>query len=113
MLATPGGLEPPTTRLEGACSFQLSYGAGRRTLDAFDGGNHPVARSAAAAGFRTVDQLAMVNIAVQVQTLREHPLAGDVEVIGLFYDIPTAAVLQVTPTMVETLADVDAASQLR
>jgi carbonic anhydrase len=78
---------------------------GHRSLEAFDGGNHPVARSAAAAGFGTVDQLAMVNIAVQVQTLREHPLAGDVEVIGLFYDIPTAAVLQVTPTMVETLAD--------
>ncbi|AKS35936.1 SulP family inorganic anion transporter [Mycolicibacterium goodii] len=78
---------------------------GQRTLAAFDGGNHPVARSAAAAGFGTVDQIAMVNVAVQVQTLREHPLAGEVEVIGLFYDIPTAAVLQVTPTMVETLAD--------
>ena len=78
---------------------------GQRTLEAFDGGNHAVARSAAAAGFGVVDQLAMVNIAVQVQTLREHPLVRDVEVIGLFYDIPTAAVLQVTPTMVEALAD--------
>jgi hypothetical protein len=27
MLATPGGLEPPTCRLEGGCSIQLSYGA--------------------------------------------------------------------------------------
>src|SRR5579883_3007752 len=26
-LATPGGLEPPTCRLEGGCSIQLSYGA--------------------------------------------------------------------------------------
>ena len=29
MLATPGGLEPPTSRLEGGCSIQLSYGATR------------------------------------------------------------------------------------
>jgi hypothetical protein len=26
-LATPAGLEPATCRLEGGCSFQLSYGA--------------------------------------------------------------------------------------
>ena len=26
-MATPGGLEPPTCRLEGGCSIQLSYGA--------------------------------------------------------------------------------------
>ena len=26
-LATPGGLEPPASRLEGGCSIQLSYGA--------------------------------------------------------------------------------------
>jgi hypothetical protein len=28
-LATPAGLEPATCRLEGGCSIQLSYGAGR------------------------------------------------------------------------------------
>ena len=27
MMATPGGLEPPASRLEGGCSIQLSYGA--------------------------------------------------------------------------------------
>lgn len=26
VLAIPGGLEPPTRRLEGGCSIQLSYG---------------------------------------------------------------------------------------
>jgi hypothetical protein len=28
-LATPAGLEPATTRLEGGCSIQLSYGVSR------------------------------------------------------------------------------------
>lgn len=28
-LAIPGGLEPPTRRLEGGCSIQLSYGTVR------------------------------------------------------------------------------------
>jgi hypothetical protein len=30
-LATPAGFEPATTRLEGECSIQLSYGAGDAT----------------------------------------------------------------------------------
>ena len=29
-LAIPGGLEPPTRRLEGGCSIQLSYGTAIR-----------------------------------------------------------------------------------
>ena len=48
----------------------------------------------------------MVNIAVQVQTLSQHPLVArrpGIEVIGLFYDIASAGVLRVTPTYVETL----------
>lgn len=77
---------------------------GDPSVEAFDEGRHPVARSAAAAGFGPVDQLSMVNIAVQVQTLQAHPLAGRVNVIGLFYDIASAAVLRVTPTHVEALA---------
>ncbi len=47
---------------------------GDPTLEAFQGGGHPVARSAAVAGFGTEDQLSMVNIAVQVQTLARHPV---------------------------------------
>ncbi len=81
---------------------------GNPTLEAFRGGSHPVARSAAAAGFGEADQLSMVNIAVQVQTLAQHPLLKahpEIEVIGLFYDIASADVLRVTPTIVETLVD--------
>jgi carbonic anhydrase len=78
---------------------------GNPSLEAFDDGRHPVARSAAEAGFGTVDQLSMVNIAMQVQTLQSHPLARQVNVIGLFYDIPSAGVLRVTPTRIEALAD--------
>jgi carbonic anhydrase len=76
------------------------------TLAAFAHGTHPVAQSASAAGFDTIDQLSMVNVAVQVQTLLRHPLVADahrqgrIEVFGLFYDIATARVLQVTPTYV-------------
>jgi carbonic anhydrase len=80
----------------------LAHGAS--TLAAFDSGAHPVAQSAAEAGFDPVDQLSMVNVAVQVDTLINHPLVTDahrhglLEVTGLFYDIASARVLQVTPT---------------
>lgn len=76
---------------------------GNPALQAFDSGRHPVAVSAAAAGFGPVDQLSMVNVAVQIQTLQSHPLARNVNVIGLFYDIASASVLRVLPTEVEPL----------
>ncbi|GGH91966.1 hypothetical protein GCM10007170_09410 [Arthrobacter liuii] len=37
---------------------------------------HPVGRQAAAAGYGTADQLAMVNVAVQLAKLQDHPVAG-------------------------------------
>lgn len=80
------------------------------TLHAFAGGDHPVARSAAAAGFGTVDQLGMVNVAVQIDTLSTHPLVAQareqrgLKVIGLFYDIASAGALQVNSTGIATLA---------
>ena len=70
-------------------------------IAAFDHGSHPVAQAAAAKGFELADQLSMVNVAVQVDTLVNHSLvrelhaAGRLKVIGLFYDISTARVLQV------------------
>ncbi|MDR7159259.1 bifunctional SulP family inorganic anion transporter/carbonic anhydrase [Arthrobacter sp. BE255] len=73
----------------------------RASLAAFRTG-HPVQGAAAAAGFSPVDQLAMVNVAVQLERLQGHPLvagalqAGTVQLTGLFYDIPTARVLQVS-----------------
>ncbi|WP_308170587.1 bifunctional SulP family inorganic anion transporter/carbonic anhydrase [[Mycobacterium] fortunisiensis] len=75
---------------------------GRPALSAFDGGRHPIAKAAGAEGFATVDQLSMVNVALQVQTLIDHPLVrerhqqGRLDVFGLFYDIPSAGVLRVT-----------------
>ena len=38
-MAQPGGFEPPTVRLEGGCSIQLSYGCidiGKRNLVMFN-----------------------------------------------------------------------------
>ncbi|MDQ0664360.1 carbonic anhydrase [Arthrobacter ulcerisalmonis] len=63
---------------------------------------HPVGRQAAAAGYSTLDQLAMVNVAVQLAKLQDHAVAGPVlaegkvQATGLFYDIATAQVLQIT-----------------
>ncbi|WP_083884149.1 SulP family inorganic anion transporter [Nocardia higoensis] len=63
---------------------------------------HPVAAAARAAGFGEIDQLSMVNVAVQVETLHRHPAVRraaaerGVTVSGLFFDIATARVLEVT-----------------
>lgn len=73
-------------------------------LDTFDEGRHPIAQSAAEQGFSTADQLSMVSVAVQVDTLVGHPLIHDLheqgrlKVIGLFYDIGSARVLHVEPS---------------
>ncbi|MGW4369722.1 SulP family inorganic anion transporter [Nocardia takedensis] len=72
------------------------------TREAFLRG-HPVGLAAAAAGFDEIDQLGMVNVAIQVQALRaSHPAVapwvatGAVEVAGLFFDIASARVLHIT-----------------
>ena len=57
---------------------------------------HPVAAPAAARGASDVDQLAMVNVAVQLDRLARHPAVaralaeGRVRLVGLFFDIATA-----------------------
>ncbi|MFJ4171400.1 SulP family inorganic anion transporter [Paenarthrobacter sp. NPDC089714] len=71
--------------------------------------NHPVALAAEAAGFSRLDQLSMVNVAVQLGKLEQHPVtgpalaAGQLEATGLFYDICTARVVLVTPEGIEQL----------
>jgi carbonic anhydrase len=81
---------------------------GEPTVTAFNDGAHPVAQSAAAAGFDPVDQLSMVNVAVQAQTISHHPLVADgvrqgrLTVLRLFYDIANARVLRVTHNDVRT-----------
>ncbi|MFF0488066.1 SulP family inorganic anion transporter [Nocardia sp. NPDC004068] len=73
---------------------------GTPALDRFRQG-HPVARAAAEAGFGEVDQLGMVNVAVQLETLAGHPVAGPaivergVVLSGLFFDIATARVIEI------------------
>ncbi|ATL68700.1 SulP family inorganic anion transporter [Nocardia terpenica] len=63
---------------------------------------HTVAAAAAAAGFGEADQLSMVNVAVQLETLYAHPVVRQamaergIRVSGLFFDIPTARVLEIT-----------------
>jgi carbonic anhydrase len=75
---------------------------------AFDDGAHPVARAAAAAGFGSVDQLSMVNVARQVEALTRHPLIeephrrGEVEVYGMFYDVSSATVLRIGPASIDS-----------
>ena len=70
---------------------------------------HPVAVAAEAEGYNQLDQLSMVNVAVQLRKLEEHPVtgpalaSGQVQATGLFYDIPTARVVLVTLEGIEQL----------
>ncbi|MGW4353182.1 SulP family inorganic anion transporter [Nocardia sp. NPDC004582] len=74
---------------------------GRASLDRFQPGD-PVAAAAARAGYGVDDQLSIVNVAVQLDTLRAHPvvrramLEHGLQIKGLFFDIGTARVLEVT-----------------
>ncbi|WP_442945601.1 SulP family inorganic anion transporter [Nocardia sp. SSK8] len=71
------------------------------TLTAYQQG-HPVAAAAARAGFGPIDQLGMVNVARQVETLIAYPAVRSgmrergVAVSGLFFDLATARVIEVT-----------------
>jgi carbonic anhydrase len=78
---------------DGAIGRWLDHG--HPSLTALNDG-HPVARAAAEAGFDAADQLSVVNVAIQMQTLQEHPLVaprlaeGSVTVAGLFLELATA-----------------------
>jgi carbonic anhydrase len=78
----------PTDMPDGALGDWLR--CGRPSLDAWLAG-HPTGRAGAEAGFAQRDCLAMVNVAMQLDTLRE--LGVDAELLGLFFDIRTADVL--------------------
>lgn len=75
------------------------------TLAAFRNGGHPIARSAADAGFGPVDQLGMVNVELQLANLAGHELIAKAQahrrltITGFFYDIPNATVLPITPSV--------------
>ncbi|WP_454196847.1 SulP family inorganic anion transporter [Nocardia sp. Marseille-Q1738] len=85
----------------------------RPSLERFRAG-HPVAVAAQEAGFGEVDQLGMVNVAMQLETLRQHPAVRKavaergVTVSGLFFDIASARVVEVT---VNGIAHIDDAGR--
>ncbi|GAA3704770.1 SulP family inorganic anion transporter [Gordonia hankookensis] len=77
---------------------------------------HSAGRAAAESGFPEVDQLAVVNVAKQVENLMRDPVVGRaatdgrLRVVGLFFDIPTAQVFEVTGTEIR-LAGTDARAE--
>ena len=77
---------------------------------------HPVARAAAAAGYNELDQLGMVNVAVQITKLENHPLLqtavkeGRIHLTGLFYDISTARVVLINHDGIKQLDPATAAA---
>ncbi|MQY28943.1 SulP family inorganic anion transporter [Nocardia aurantia] len=83
---------------------------GRPTLQRYRHG-HPVAAAAATAGFGPVDQLGMVNVAVQLETLAAHPVVRramterGVVLSGLFFDISSARVMEITPSGIGHIDD--------
>ncbi|MGK8557568.1 SulP family inorganic anion transporter [Nocardia gipuzkoensis] len=82
----------------------------RPSLDAYRAG-HPVRAAAAAAGYDETAQLSMVNVAVQLDTLQRHPVIRQavadrgLTVSGLFFDISTACVLEVTAEGISEITD--------
>jgi len=63
--------------------------------------HHPARVSAKSNGFNDVDQLSVVNVAVQVERLTRHPIlapaiaSGALQIVGMFCDISTSHVYQV------------------
>ncbi|MBF6170204.1 SulP family inorganic anion transporter [Nocardia blacklockiae] len=87
---------------------------GRPSLETYQAG-HPIRAAAAAAGYDEAAQLSMVNVAVQVETLQAHPVIRQavaergLTVSGLFFDISSANVLEVTAEGISEIADQPAA----
>ncbi|MBF6467364.1 bifunctional SulP family inorganic anion transporter/carbonic anhydrase [Nocardia beijingensis] len=82
----------------------------RPSLDAYRAG-HPVRAVAAAAGYDETAQLSIVNVAVQLEMLQRHPVIRQaaatrgLTVSGLFFDISTACVLEVTTDDISEFTD--------
>jgi len=74
----------------------------RESLEAYRN-HHPARRSAESIGYSQIDQLSIVNVAIQLERLTHHPIlataakSGDLAVVGVFFDIETARVYEVTP----------------
>ncbi|ERG69182.1 solute carrier family 23 protein [Segniliparus rugosus] len=72
---------------------------------------HPVAAAAALQGYGANDQLGIVNVVMQVRSLREHPIVmaaaeeRGLSVTGLFFDISTGQVLHVEEDEITVVDD--------
>jgi carbonic anhydrase len=72
-----------------------------------------VGAAAEAAGFGPVEQLSMVNIAVQLENLRRHPSVRraieerGLTVSGLFFDIASARLIEVSVDGIASIEDSD------
>ncbi|MFT3900047.1 MAG: bifunctional SulP family inorganic anion transporter/carbonic anhydrase [Gordonia sp. (in: high G+C Gram-positive bacteria)] len=81
---------------------------GQQSVGRFRAG-HPVGEAAREAGYPEVDQLAMVNVAVQVERLRSHPTIlraqqdREVAVAGIFFDIGTAKVIEIGTSSISSI----------
>ncbi len=73
----------------------------RESLDAYRN-HHPARASAESNGYSAIDQLGIVNVAIQLERLTHHPIlagavaSGDLLVVGIFFDIATTRVYEVT-----------------
>ncbi|MCV7409369.1 carbonic anhydrase [Mycobacterium florentinum] len=72
------------------------------SLDAYRD-HHPARASAESVGYSEIDQLSIVNVAIQLERLIRHPIlapavaSGDIHVVGIFFDIASTRVYEVTP----------------
>ncbi|MFQ6231120.1 SulP family inorganic anion transporter, partial [Nocardia sp. NPDC002869] len=88
----------------------LEYG--RPSLERYRAG-HVVGTAAESAGFGPVEQLSMVNIAVQLENLRRHPSVRraieerGLTVSGLFFDIASARLIEVGVDGIASIEDSD------
>ncbi|WP_327150614.1 bifunctional SulP family inorganic anion transporter/carbonic anhydrase [Nocardia sp. NBC_01329] len=85
---------------------------GQPSLERYRAGD-AVGRAAESAGFGPVEQLSMVNIAVQLENLRRHPSVRravaerGLTVSGLFFDIASARVIEVRGDGIAPIEDND------
>ncbi|MET8800037.1 SulP family inorganic anion transporter [Nocardia sp. NPDC004568] len=88
----------------------LEYG--QPSLERYRSG-HVVGAAAESAGFGPMEQLSMVNIAVQLENLRRHPSVRraieerGLTVAGLFFDIASARLIEVSEEGIASIEDSD------
>ncbi len=86
----------------------LTYG--QEALQAYRQG-HPLVALAKKAGYTESDQLAILNVAIQVERLRQHPSVaarladGRINVTGLFFDVAASRTYEITSDAILDIND--------